>query len=282
MTLRIHHLNCGTHCPLGGALFDGDSGGLFARITTHVLLIETPSSGLVLVDAGYGLEDVRHPHPRLPHAWRALLNVRLREQDTALRQIEDLGFSARDVRHVVLTHLDFDHAGGLSDFPDARVHVLAAEKDAALRHAGFVGRERYRPRQWTEVTDWRTYHRTAGEPWLGFDAVRALDGLPPEILMIPLRGHTLGHAGVAVQGADGWLLHAGDAYLHRGQMDLAHAHMPPGLAVYQHVMDSDRPARRANVERLRALKREQGGVRVFCAHDAHELEALKRAGGAAF
>lgn len=28
----------------------------------------------------------------------------------ALRQIEAPGFSARDVRHIVLTHLDFDHA----------------------------------------------------------------------------------------------------------------------------------------------------------------------------
>jgi glyoxylase-like metal-dependent hydrolase (beta-lactamase superfamily II) len=272
--MRIHHLNCGTHCPLGGALFDGEAAGLFARITTHVLLIETPASGLVLVDSGYGLEDVRRPHPRLPHAWRALLNVRLREEDTALRQVEALGFSAGDVRHVVLTHLDFDHTGGLSDFPAARVHVLAAEKEAALRHAGFVGHERYRLRQWTDVQDWRTY-AAAGEPWLGFEAVRALDGLPPEILMIPLRGHTLGHAGVAVQAGESWLLHAGDAYLHRGQMDLARPHMPRGLAAYQHVMDSDRPARRANIERLRELKRAQGGVRVFCAHDTRELEAMR-------
>lgn len=275
--MRVHHLNCGTHCPLGGALFDGDAHGIFARITTHVLLIETPASGLVLVDTGYGLEDVRRPHPRLPHAWRALLNIRLHEQDTALRQIEALGFRARDVRHVVLTHLDFDHAGGLSDFPEARVHLLAAEREAALRHAGFIGHERYRPRQWTGQERWTTYEPT-GEPWLGFDAVRALDGLPSEILMIPLRGHTLGHAGVAVEAEVGWLLHAGDAYLHRGQMDPAHPHMPPGLAAYQHIMDSDRPARRANVERLRTFKRERDGVRVFCAHDRRELEALQRPG----
>jgi hypothetical protein len=58
--------------------------------------------------------------------------------------------------------------------------------------------------------------------------------------------------------------------------------MPRGLAAYQHVMDSDRPPRRANVERLRALSREQGaGVRVSCAHDSAKLEALQRAGAAA-
>lgn len=32
--MRIHHLNCGTHCPIGGALFDGTSRGLLANLAT--------------------------------------------------------------------------------------------------------------------------------------------------------------------------------------------------------------------------------------------------------
>jgi glyoxylase-like metal-dependent hydrolase (beta-lactamase superfamily II) len=274
--MRVHHLNCGTHCPLGGALFDGAAKGPLARIVTHCLLIET-DRGLVLVDTGYGLQDVRRAHARLPWIWPAVLNIRLREADTALRQIEALGFSARDVRHIVLTHLDFDHAGGVEDFPQARLHVLAAEREIAERRPkGFVANQRYRPLQWDGVRDWRTYEQ-GGEPWFGFDAVRSLDGLPPEILMTPLRGHTLGHAGVAIDTGAGWLLHAGDAYLHHGQMDLCRAHMPAGLAVYQHIMDSDRPARLHNQERLRALKRDRGEVRIFCSHDAVELSALSAA-----
>ena len=273
--VRAHHLNCGAHRPLGGALFDGASKGLLATIVTHCLLIET-ADGLVLVDTGYGLQDVLHPHPRLPHVWRALLNIRLRERDTALRQIEALGFSASDVRHILLTHLDFDHAGGIEDFPGARVHVMEAERDAAEnKRRGFVARQRYRPLQWGEGRDWRTY-ASGGEAWFGFDAVRSLDGLPPEILMVPLSGHTLGHAGVAVQTREGLLLHAGDAYLHRHQMDLARPHCPAGLSAYQHIMDTDRPARRDNQQRLRALKKERmREMVVFCSHDAQELAALQ-------
>jgi glyoxylase-like metal-dependent hydrolase (beta-lactamase superfamily II) len=30
---------------------------------------------------------------------------------TAIRQLEQLGFDPRDVEHIVLSHLDFDHAG---------------------------------------------------------------------------------------------------------------------------------------------------------------------------
>ncbi|MBL8552546.1 MAG: MBL fold metallo-hydrolase [Hyphomonadaceae bacterium] len=272
--MRVRHLNCGTHCPLGGSFYDGASKGFLADICTHCLLIET-DRGLVLIDTGYGLQDVRAPHARLPWLWPAILNIRLCEEDTALRQIEALGFAAADVRHIVLTHLDFDHAGGLEDFPLARVHVLAREREAAeAKRRGFVANQRYRPKQWDDVRDWRVYEPD-GEGWMGFGAVRALDGLPPEILMLPLAGHTLGHAGVAIGAADGWLLHAGDAYLHSAQM-LDHPHMPPGLAVYQHIMDADRAARRKNVARLAALKRERPDVTIFCSHDSAELAALQQ------
>ena len=75
---------------------------------------------------------------------------------------------------------------------------------------GFVPRNRYRPSQFDEVAGWRRYSGQ-GEPWFGFPAVRELEGLPLEILLVPLPGHTWGHAGVAVDTGAGWLLHAGDA-----------------------------------------------------------------------
>jgi len=139
--MRIHHLNCGTHCRLGGTIFDGTSRRLFASIPTHCLLIET-ERGLVLVDTGYGVQDVRHPRSRLSLTWPTVLNVRLREQETALHQIEALGFSARDVRHIVLTHLDFDHAGGLEDFPEARVHVMEVLVWGRRHHSAGPAEER--------------------------------------------------------------------------------------------------------------------------------------------
>ena len=276
--MRVHHLNCGTDCPVGGALFDGFSKGPLARITCAAQLIET-DRGLVLVDTGYGVEDVAHPHPRLSVTMRALLNIRFRAEETAVYQVEQLGFSARDVRHIVLTHMDFDHAGGIEDFPEARVHVMEKERDAAERkRRGFITTRRYRPVQWDDVRDWRTY-AGGGEPWFGFDSVRQMDGLPPEILMVPLPGHTWGHAGVAVQTLGGWILNAGDAYFYRSEMDVERPRCSPGLALYQSMMEVDRQKRLANQDRLRALKREHGSkVTVFCSHDAKELEAMQRLG----
>ncbi|MCT6593266.1 MBL fold metallo-hydrolase, partial [Pantoea dispersa] len=72
--------------------------------------------GLIIVDTGLGTQDLRHPDRRLSGFFRALYNIRYNEQLSALAQIQLLGFRPEDVRHIILTHLDFDHAGGISDF----------------------------------------------------------------------------------------------------------------------------------------------------------------------
>jgi glyoxylase-like metal-dependent hydrolase (beta-lactamase superfamily II) len=278
--MRVHYLRCGTDCPVGGALFDGFSKGVLGLIPCAAQLIET-NDGLVLVDTGYGTEDVQHPHPRLSVAFRAMLNIRFRMEETALSQVKALGYKASDVRHIVLTHLDFDHAGGLEDFPQARVHVMEAEREAAERkRRGFIARRRYRPAQWDDVRDWRTY-AGGGDKWFGFDRVRQLDGLPPEILMVPLTGHTWGHAGIAVDTGSGWVLNAGDAHFYRRELDHDRRRCTPGLRLYQRTMDTDAEQRFANQERLRELKRSHGGeVTIFCSHDEKELEALQGRGSA--
>lgn len=271
--MRIHHLNCGCMCPIGGALFDGFSQRLTAQLVCHCLLVET-SQGLVLVDTGFGLRDVQSPYLRLSPFFIHFNNIQFDRKYTAIAQIEALGFSTSDVRHIVLTHLDFDHAGGLEDFPDATVYVMQTEKDAARDRHGFVTSGRYRPKQWDEVKNWK-YYTPGGELWFGFESVRDLEGLPPEILLVPLKGHTKGHAGVAIETSEGWLLNAGDAYFYRHEMDAENRHCTPGLQAYQWLMEVDREARLHNQERLHALSRDRAQeVRLFCSHDAIEFKAF--------
>lgn len=272
--MRIYHLNCISMCPLGGGLMDGHSQrAVRGELSCHCLLIETDRA-LVLVDTGFGLLDVLAPSERLSRFFMAALKPAFHQEATAWGQIKALGFSPSDVRHIVLTHLDFDHAGGLDDFPQARVHLLAKERTAASARRTLLDRGRYRPQQWATMPHWRTYEAGEGEAWYGFDSVHDLEGLPPEILLVPLIGHTLGHAGVAVQGPNGWLLHAGDAYFYHAEM-AAHPYCTPGLQAYQRMMEKNRPARLWNQERLRRLAQEhRDDVTVFCSHDLQEFNAL--------
>ncbi|WP_331280945.1 MBL fold metallo-hydrolase [Fischerella sp. PCC 9605] len=271
--MRIHHLNCGCMCPIGGAFFDGFSRGLTASLVCHCLLVET-NQGLILIDTGFGERDVKAPLSRLSPFFMNLNRIKFEQKYTALAQIKQLGFDKSDVRHIVLTHLDFDHAGGLEDFPEATVHVMQAEVEAAQKRRGFISSQRYRPLQWDEVKQWK-YYSPGGEPWFGFEAVRDLEGLPPEILLIPLTGHTHGHAGIAIETPQGWLLHAGDAYFYRHEMNTAKPRCTPGLRAYQWLMEVDRKARLHNQERLRALSLSHSSdVRLFCSHDAIEFKTL--------
>ena len=255
---------------------DGETRSVLARghLCCHCLLVEG-EHGLTLVDTGYGMGDVADPRGRLSHFFLKLLKPEFRAELTAVRQVERLGFSAGDVRDIVLTHLDFDHAGGLDDFPQARVHMLLEERDHALAQKTWMDRQRYRPQQWSSKPRWKVYSPAAGERWYGFDCVRDLAGLPPDILLVPLRGHTFGHAGVAVRSGGRWLLLAGDAYFHHREMDFEKPWCTPGLAMYQVMLEKDRSARLANQQRLRTLRHEHGAqVDIFSAHDNAEFKRL--------
>ena len=129
-----------------------------------------------------------------------MVRPRLDVAETALRQVADLGFRPSDVRHIVPTHLDLDHAGGIGDFPDAAVHVFAAELRAASHRSSLSERSRYRAVQIAEVKKWAPVEEE-GESWFGFSAVRAIPGTRDEVLLVPLPGHTRGHCGVAIKRA---------------------------------------------------------------------------------
>jgi glyoxylase-like metal-dependent hydrolase (beta-lactamase superfamily II) len=260
---------------MGGRLMDGRSRSVWTRgeLVCHCLLIET-ADGLVLVDTGFGLQDVRAPSSRLSWFFLAMVKPEFREDMTAIRQVEALGYSPHDVRHIVMSHLDFDHAGGLDDFPWATVHMLRRERDDALAQRTWMDRQRFRPQQWQHRERWRTYDVDKGEGWFGFNSVQPME-VTDDILLIPLAGHTHGHCGIAVRAANGWQLLAADAYFHEHEMRLENPCCTPGLRFYQWMLEKDRQARFDNQDRLRTLKAELGNdVSIFCSHDAAEFERL--------
>lgn len=274
--MKVHHINLCTMCPYGGTHIDGRGGGLMTagEMVCHALVVET-KDGVVLVDTGMGLADVRSPMRRLGPGFVVLTRPRLREEDTALRQIERLGFRREDVRHVVVTHLDVDHAGGIPDFPDAKIHVHRAEHAAAMAPATLAERNRYRKVHFADNPKWEL-HEPEGERWFGFESVRAV---AEDVLLIPLHGHTRGHCAVAVRAPSGspaeWLLHCGDGYFFAGEIEEPPS-CPVGLRIFQRVVAVDDAARVANARRLRALHKEAGDrVRMFSAHSPSEYEALK-------
>jgi glyoxylase-like metal-dependent hydrolase (beta-lactamase superfamily II) len=228
----------------------------------HVLLVET-DSGLVLVDSGYGSHDCDDPK-RVGPARRMVRPV-LRHDETVAHQIEGLGFTRNDVRHIVITHLDMDHAGGLADFPEAQVHLTAAEALGAMWAPSRREKVRYRSVQWAHNPK-IVEHDPRGEKWRGFAAAKELTEIAPGIALVALPGHTRGHACVAVDAGHRWVLHAGDAFYHHGTLD--GTTVPRALTAMETMFAFDRKAVLDNHARLAELyARQEPDLLIVCAHD---------------
>lgn len=198
-------------------------------------------------------------------------------EETARHQILKLGFRAEDVRHIVLTHLHLDHAGGLRDFPHAKVHVYGPEYRAAMDPHGLI-EYAYDASHWAHSPKWM-FHERVNRNWFGLDCIPIMEAIEPEILLVPLQGHTRGHCGVAIGLPDGWLLQCGDAAspfhqdtdLHGRDESQYYVNFLPRWFAYRVIGP--------HVPRLRALIRDHGEeVSVISSHDVYSFTEFRAAG----
>jgi glyoxylase-like metal-dependent hydrolase (beta-lactamase superfamily II) len=251
--VKIHHLDAGPMRPLlvGRLLNDART------LVCHVLAIETPGGDLALVDTGIGLAARRDPGSRFGAVPAALARVPRTPDGAVVSQLAALGRRPEEVRDIFMTHLDYDHASGLSDFPDAAVHVHRSELEAAQAPASGDERRRYVAANWAHGPRWSPFEGEA----------EFLDGA---VVALPMPGHTRGHCAYVV---DGSLVHAGDAFYHEATL-VADDAPPRGMRVFERVAAVLPELVVGNHERLRSLAAD--GSRVVCTHDPGLLAQQQR------
>lgn len=207
---------------LGGADFHDAESDL-----DYFVWVARRGEEIYLVDTGFGETAARQRKREL------LMSV-----PDALAQ---LGLDAKRIEHVIITHLHYDHAGTLGDFPNATIHLQEAEAGyatgpcmchAVLRHP-------------FNVEDVVSYVRTLYEGRVRFyrGPAEVTSGLSVHLV----GGHTAGLQVVRVWTRRGWVVLASDATHLYG--NLGHDHPFPvvfhvgdmleGYRIARELADSD-------------------------------------------
>ena len=193
--VRVALIQAGTFRSDAGALFGPVPWSLWGELVStevdekrrllqalNCLLIETPA-GRVLVETGIG--------ERVDEKTRTM---RAYEGPPIVPALESAGFAPDTVDHVAMSHLHFDHAGGLlradgtRAFPRATIVAQRAEWEVALGDNPRLVASYVQP-ELTLVRDW------GAEGWA--DGEREL---LPGVSVVPTGGHSTGHQAIVVRG----------------------------------------------------------------------------------
>ncbi len=141
-TVKLEILSTGT---FEANYSDLVAGGASRQVTLPipVYLIRHPSNGMILFDSGLGLKFKSQLQGWWLHRlFQLFLPYHLGAGETASEQMVAQGIQAKDVRYIILSHLHYDHAGGLADFPKAQILVSEDEwqhGDVSRLRARFYG-----------------------------------------------------------------------------------------------------------------------------------------------
>jgi glyoxylase-like metal-dependent hydrolase (beta-lactamase superfamily II) len=223
----------------------------------YAWLIEHPE-GLIVVDTG---ETARVAEPGYFPRWHPYFKLAVREQvrpeDEVGLKLEALGFSPRDVRRVILTHLHTDHASAISEFASSTFVVSEPEWVAATTDRRPLLRG-YRPAHYDFVFDYRTidYDRGGIDSYATFGRTFDLFG-DGSIHLAYTPGHSAGHQAVICRLRERDFVIAGDAiYTHR---QLEDGPLPPRpLDMHQF---------RRSLQELRLFRREFPHAIITPGHD---------------
>jgi glyoxylase-like metal-dependent hydrolase (beta-lactamase superfamily II) len=148
----------------------------------NCLLIETPA-GRVLVETGIG--------ERVDEKTRAMRGY---EGPAVVPALRTAGFAPDTVDVVAMSHLHFDHAGGLlladgsRAFPRASIVAQRAEWEVAMSDNSRVVASYVQP-ELALVRDWGAAGWVEGER-----------EILPGVTVVPTGGHSTGHQAIAVRG----------------------------------------------------------------------------------
>lgn len=228
-------------------------------------LIRHPTAGPLLVDTGLHPSISTRPAANFGRLAAWFAKPRLEPGEDLPAQLRGRGVDPRSIRTVVMTHLHYDHASGMSEFGSAAFVLTEAEWRAATT----VGRpifHGYRRAHFDYAFDYRTvsYDGPNITSYSSFGRTFDLFG-DGSVRLVSLPGHTVGHQAVLCRLRARDLVIAGDAIYTYGQ--LTSAPLPPRA--------EDPHTYRRSIQELRLFHRQFPGAVIIPGHDPEHWAELR-------
>lgn len=226
MTVTVEPLHCGT-LTAARSMFETGADDRSLTIPVPAWLIRH-EQGTVLFDCGMHTDLLAAGPVR--DTIELFFGVGATADDMIGARLREHDVDPTDVDIVVLSHLHFDHTGGLAQVPDARVVVQAAEWAAGLDD------------DWAPTNGFRRDEYDLGHDRQVVDGEHDLFG-DGAVTCMPTPGHTPGHQSLRVRLSDREIVLCGDcAYF---ETTLAGGPLPP--------IGHDHDAQAASIARLNRL-----------------------------
>jgi glyoxylase-like metal-dependent hydrolase (beta-lactamase superfamily II) len=184
---------------LRAGTFHLDGGSMFGIVPKAIWSTDDADGTRVLIETGYG--------DKWSGKERGFYALEHRTVTDALREA-DVDPAAGDIDHVVVTHLHFDHAAGLttldadgqpvSQFPGAKIHIQKREWEDALANRSTMTRT-YLQSHLEPIADQVVLHDGEDEIFSGAG-----------IRVFPVPGHTWGQQAVQFDDEHGTIVFPGD------------------------------------------------------------------------
>jgi N-acyl homoserine lactone hydrolase len=224
-------------------------------------LVEHPERGPVMIDTAFDpivATDRKQSFGRVGAAMFTPEKVR-----PVSEQLRERGIEPGDVRTVVMTHLHFDHASGIGQFPDAEFVVERREWDAAS-DGGL--RDGYFPQHLAPAKNVRKVDLDAAPAADGFRHVLDVFG-DGSVRMAFTPGHTHGHCSILLATEGGPLLLTGDATYAKRAIDERWEPV---------IIGGDKAAFHDSVDQIAGWIAAHPDAPVVCGHDAWNMGDVLR------
>lgn len=232
------------------------------------VLIEREND-LVLFDTGIGTRIEEEMRPPVYWGNRFFHRCVMRTQfdparDALVHQLLRLGFKTSDVRNIIISHLHWDHAGGMRDFPHAHFFINRREWDFASSLAGvplfknaFIKEQFY-----GTGLDIELIEADSRKPFKNFPASYDLFG-DGSMVMVDLPGHSPGLMGMylTMPSCRKFFLSADTFYFPEGLEERL-----PKSALMQSLV-SEGPEAGASIDRVYKLMKSDPQLEIVGSHD---------------